>query len=324
MTPSATPADPGSAERSKRHAAALSIVVNVGLLALKVVVGVVTGSVALWASAADSLLDLTASGFAYLGVRMGSKPPDDSHPYGHEKLESLSSLVQLSLLFVTVGIIVVEAGQRLAEGAAVSTPLAGVAVIAVSMVVDLWISRRLRRVAAATGGSQALEADALHFATDVWSNVAVIVGLLATRAGFPVGDPIAAFVVAVLVASTAIGLLRDVTRSLTDRAPDARVVERLTTTLGGFEEVRGFHTLRARMVASRIHLDVCVELDPDLTFRRSHDLSHELAAALHDAVPALADVMIHTEPADHPVHQDRDHHARGYDALQARAPRGTE
>ena len=301
--------------RRRRGAALVSIGVNVFLLALKSVVGVLTGSLALWASAADSFLDLTASSFAYVGVRVGSRPPDDSHAYGHSKFESLSSLIQLGLLFVTVGVIVSEAWDRFQGAAVVTTPLFGVGVIVVSLAVDLWISRRLSRTAAETGGSQALEADALHFATDVWSNIAVITGLLAVRFGFPLGDPLAAVLVAIFVAVTAIGLLRETTGTLTDRAPDAETVRRMVDAVCGVPEVVEHHTLRARMVGSRIYLDVCVELDPSLSFARAHDVSHEIQDALFQAVPEIADAVIHIEPVGHPAHQDDEHHGHGFDAL---------
>ncbi len=301
--------------KAKRGAALLSIGVNVFLLVLKAVVGVMTGSIALWASAADSLLDLTASSFAYFGVRIGSKPPDDTHAYGHEKFESLSSLVQLALLFVTVGIIVSEAWDRLFGEPSVETPLYGVAVIVIALVVDFWISRRLTRIAEETGGSQALEADALHFAADVWSNIAVIVGLLAVRFGQPLGDPIAAFIVAAVVAVTAIGLLRETANVLTDAAPEPEKVERMHRVIAGFDEVVDHHTLRARLVGQKIFLDVCVELDPDLSFQRAHDLSHQLNDALRDEVPEIEDAVIHFEPAGHPAHQDEAHHSHGFDAL---------
>ncbi len=314
-------ATPTADQAKRREGAALSsIVVNIGLLALKVVVGYFTGSIALWASAADSFLDLTASSFAYVGVRMGSRPPDDTHAYGHGKFESLSSLVQLGLLFVTVGVIAAEAWDRLRTGGSVATPLAGVAIILVSLVVDIWISRRLRRTAEETGGSEALEADALHFATDVWSNIAVIIGLVAVRFGAPLGDPIAAFVVAILVATTAWHLLRDTTGSLTDKAPEPEVVREIITVMESFDEIEEHHTLRARVVGSRIFLDVCVELDPSLTFARAHDLSHELQDALHTAVPNIADAVIHFEPSGHPHHQDAAHHMHGFDALSMDDP----
>ncbi|MBW3620534.1 MAG: cation diffusion facilitator family transporter [Actinobacteria bacterium] len=310
--------DPGHAT-IKRRTASLSIAVNVLLLALKAVVGVMTGSVALWASAADSLLDLTASTFAYIGVRVGSRPPDDTHAYGHEKFESLSSLVQLGLLFVTVGVITAEAWDRLRGQPGVETPAYGIAVIVLSLAIDVWISRRLQRVARETG-SQALRADALHFSTDVWSNVAVLVGLAAVASGVPLGDPLAAFVVAALVAVTAFELLRDTAGVLTDAAPEPEVVRRLDEAIASFPDVRDHHTLRARIVGARIFLDVCVELDPSLTFQRAHDLSHEMQETLRAAVPEVADAVIHFEPAGHPRAQDAAHHAHGFGALSPPDP----
>ncbi|HEX9888047.1 MAG TPA: cation diffusion facilitator family transporter [Nitriliruptorales bacterium] len=307
--------DEAARSRIKRSAAALSIAVNVLLLTMKAIAAAVTGSVALWASAADSMLDLTASGFAYLGVRVGSRPPDDSHAYGHEKFESLSSLIQLGLLFVTVGVIASEAFDRLQGAPGVSTPGYGVAVIVVSMIVDVWISRRLQAAADTSGGSQALAADALHFATDVWSNGAVIIGLAAAGAGFPLGDPIAALVVAALVALTAMRLLRDTAAVLTDRAPDEATVRSIIDVIHSFPEVHEHHTLRARLVGSRIFLDVCVELDADLTFKHAHDITHQMQDRLRQSVPDIADAVIHFEPTGHPHHQDRAHHMYGFDAL---------
>lgn len=314
--PGASPRDDARQAHVKTSAARLSVGVNVGLLAVKGGVAALTGSVALLASAADSLLDLTASIFAYFGVRVGARPPDDTHAYGHHKFENLSSLVQLGLLLVTVGLVATEAFERLSDGASLTTPAYGIAVIVGSLLVDVWVSRRLSH-AAAESGSIALEADALHFSTDVWSNVAVILGLSAASAGFEVADPIAALVVAVLVAVTAVGLLRRTAGGLTDRAPDEETVETLVATIEGFEEVRHYHTLRARLVGPRIFLDVCVELDPHLTFARAHDVSHEMQAALHRAVPRLGDAVIHFEPAGHPGQQDTDHHSHGFDALTA-------
>jgi cation diffusion facilitator family transporter len=195
-------------------------------------------------------------------------------------------------------------------------------VIVVAMAVDFWISRLLARTARESGGSQALEADALHFATDVWSNTAVILGLIAVRLGFPIADPIAAFVVAILVAVTAINLVRETLGVLTDRAPDEQTVRRIHDTIAAMPEAVDYHTLRARMVGQRIFLDVCVELDPDLTFAQAHDLSHTLQDRLRDALPEIADAVIHVEPAGHPEHQDDEHHAHGYDALGVRGAGG--
>lgn len=301
--------------QAKSRAASVSIGVNVLLLSVKVAVGLLTGAVALLASAIDSLLDLTASLFAFLGVRVGSRPPDDTHAYGHQKFESIASVIQLLMLFVTVGLIAWEAWSRLETGDAPSAPLAGVAVIVFALGVDLWISRYLSRVAEEVGGSHALEADSLHFATDVWSNIAVIAGLVAASFGLQQGDPIAAFVVAGLVLFTAVGLVREVGGTLTDRAPSPEIVDRLREVIEGFSEVRDHHTLRARMVGSHIFLDVCVELDPDLSFQRAHDMSHELNSALRHRIPEVADAVIHYEPAGHPEHQDAAHHAHGFDAL---------
>lgn len=313
--PSSTSWDSGE-RRSvrRRRVAAVAVAANVALLALKAGAGLVTGSLALLASAADSLIDLIAAGVAYLGVRFGGMEPDHTHAYGHDKFESLSGLVQLAILLVTVLVIVVNAVDRLGNPQAVSRPLIGVPVMVVTMVVAWWLSRRLYRVAGDTGGSQALEADALHLAADVWSYAAVIVGLVAVRLGIPVADPLTAFAVAAWIVISAVPMLRETTGVLLDRAPDQEVITRLQAAIQSMDEVVDHHTLRARLVGKQIFLDVVVELTPELTFREAHEVSHRLQDALRAAEPRVADAVIHCEPADHEPHHDRHHH-HGFDAL---------
>ncbi|MFQ6019836.1 MAG: cation diffusion facilitator family transporter, partial [Dehalococcoidia bacterium] len=183
----------------KRFAASLSIAVNVFLIAVEGTVAYFTGSLAVLADAAHSLFDLIASGFAFWGVRMAAQPPDKTHPYGHEKFENFSSLVQVTLIAIIAALIV--AGVILWD-TGLSVSIAAISVVAGTMVVDYLVARYIGGVAR-TYSSSALEADAFHFTTDLWVKAAVIVGLVGAQLGAEWFDPVAALAVAAVMVFTA-------------------------------------------------------------------------------------------------------------------------
>src|SRR5580704_8923049 len=168
----------------KERVALGSIAASAGLTAAKAVVGFATGSLAILSEAGHSLIDLSATILTYLAVRISDKPADAEHQYGHGKMESVTALAETALLFVLTGIVVYEAVQRLLDSGshAVDASIAAFLVIAGSIVVDFFRARVLRRVAVATS-SEALEADALHFSSDMWSSIAVLCGLGGVRLG---------------------------------------------------------------------------------------------------------------------------------------------
>ena len=172
----------------KQRVALTSILASGGLTIAKGVVGFATGSLAVLSEAAHSLIDLAATIMTYFAVRVSGKPADEEHHYGHGKVESVTALAETALLFLLSGIVIWEAGHRLFGGAhhAVEATIWAFAVIAISIVVDYFRARLLYRVAAETS-SEALEADALHFGSDMWSSIAVLIGLVAVCARLPVG-----------------------------------------------------------------------------------------------------------------------------------------
>src|SRR5262249_39055709 len=163
---------------AKEKAALGSIAASAGLTAAKGIIGVLTGSLAILSEAGHSLLDLSATLLTYFAVRISGKPADAEHQFGHGKIESVTALAETALLFVLTAIVVFEAVRRLigAHGHAVEATIAAFAIIGGSVVIDFFRARTLKRVAAATG-SEALEADALHFRSDMWSSIAVLIGL---------------------------------------------------------------------------------------------------------------------------------------------------
>jgi cation diffusion facilitator family transporter len=187
-------------QTEKEQVALTSIAASAGLTVAKAIVGFTTGSLAILSEAGHSLIDLGATIMTYVAVRISGKPADEEHHYGHGKVEAVSALAETALLFLLSGVVIWEAVKRLSahEGHVVEATAWAFGVVAVSIAVDFFRARALSRTAAKTS-SQALEADALHFSSDLWSSLAVLLGLGGVRFGFPWADSAAALVVAVLV-----------------------------------------------------------------------------------------------------------------------------
>ncbi|MER2556254.1 MAG: cation diffusion facilitator family transporter [Candidatus Competibacter denitrificans] len=186
-------------QSGKTSVALGSVFASAALTLMKLVVGLLTGSIGILSEAAHSLLDFAAAGLTYFAVRVSDKPGDERHPYGHAKIESVSALIETGLLFLTSAWITKEAIQRLLHGGAeVDTTWYAIAVILISIAVDFFRARSLMRVVKATR-SQALEADALHFSSDIYSSIGVLAGLTLNAFGYPQADAIAALGVAFIV-----------------------------------------------------------------------------------------------------------------------------
>jgi cation diffusion facilitator family transporter len=283
--------------RRKERAARLSIVSNSALIVLKLVAGAATGSIAIVTEAVHSSIDLLASFVAYFSVRKADEPADESHMYGHEKVENLASALEGILILVGAGIIVFESARRLSHPRDIESLGFGIAAIAVSMVVNLAVSTHLRRQARATD-SPALEGDAAHLRTDALTSGGVLVALaLVAITGEHALDPITALAVAAIILWSGIRIVSRSSRVLVDEAlPDgelAQVGEAIASR--GAREVVGYHKLRARRAGSRRHIDLHVQFAPGTTLERAHHLSHELQGAIERRIPN-ADVLIHLEP----------------------------
>src|SRR5690349_8788984 len=205
----------------KQRVALTSIAASGGLTLAKGVVGLATGSLAILSEAAHSLLDLAATIMTYFAVRVSGRPADAEHHYGHGKIESVSALAETALLFLLSGVVIWEAAHRLIGGQAhvVEATVWAFGVIVVSIVVDFFRARVLYRVAKETA-SEALEADALHFGSDMWSSAAVLMGLGGVALGWPMADAAAAIVVAVFIVVAGWRLGRRTVETLTDTAPE--------------------------------------------------------------------------------------------------------
>jgi cation diffusion facilitator family transporter len=284
---------------SKAGAALLSICSNSVLILLKFVAGTVTGSVALLTEALHSCIDLVASVVAWVSVRKADEPADAEHPYGHEKIESFAAAIEGILILVGSAVIVYEASRRLIIGGDVENLGFGIAVLALSIVVNLVVAARLRARAAATT-SPALEADAEHLRTDALSSMGVLVGLtLVHFTGAEWLDPVIALLVAVAIVGAGLRIMRSSSRVLIDETLPETELAAIREVVVGFgpQGVAGFHKLRARRAGARRYVDMHVQFRSGTTLEAAHRTSHELQDAIQHRVDG-ADVLIHLEPED--------------------------
>jgi cation diffusion facilitator family transporter len=283
--------------RTKRGAAALSIASNSVLIAIKLAAGVVTGSIAILTEAIHSLIDLVASVIAFVSVRKADEPADESHPYGHEKVESLAATIEGMLILVGAGIIVFEAIHRLAVGASVDSLGVGIVVMALSLVANLAVSTVLAH-RARVDQSPALAGDAAHLRTDALTSAGVLVGLaLVEVTGSAAFDSIAALAVAAAIMYAGYSIIRTSSGVLVDEALPAAELDRIEAAIAGSrtEEVAGYHKLRARRAGRRRYIDLHVQYRSGTTLERAHELAHRMRDSIERTLPD-AEVLIHVEP----------------------------
>lgn len=270
----------------KSRVAAISIVASASMAAIKFVVGMAIGSIALISEALHSLIDLIATIITWAVVRVSDKPADAEHHYGHGKLESLSALGVTAMLYILAGGIVVEAFGRLREGVAPTTVSAlPFVVLVIDIAVNLWRARALHKTARDTR-SQALEADALHFTSDVFGSIAVIIGLGLFALGYKWGDAAAAIGVAVMISLLGLRLARSTIETLLDRAPEG-ATEAAESAIRAIPGVIDVERLRVRLVGATHFIDATVKVPRTYPIDRIDGIKRkaELAVAgvLHDA-----------------------------------------
>jgi len=285
----------------KRGVAFNSVLAATAITALKVVVGITTGSLGILSEAAHSGLDLIAAFITLLSVRVSDKPADADHQYGHGKVENFSAFLETGLLLLTCVWIVYEAIRRLFfHHVEIEPTVAAFLVLLASMTVDWWRSRALRRVADKYD-SQALQADALHFSTDIWSSGVVMLGLVLVALGHRLkigwlrdADPIAALIVAGVVVYVSSRLARQTIDALLDAAPtDVRA--RILDEVARVESVVDVDRVRIRRAGNRYFADLSVALRRNVTFQKSGQVAEDVAEAVHHVLPD-ADVVVHPIP----------------------------
>jgi cation diffusion facilitator family transporter len=281
----------------KQKAAISSVVAAVFLTLFKLIVGLTTGSLGILSEAAHSGLDLVAAALTYFAVKIADKPADREHTYGHGKFENLSALFETLLLIVTCGWIIYEAVNRIFfHEVHIEVNFWSFAVIVTAIIVDYSRSRILFK-AAKKYNSQALEADALHFSTDILSSGVVIVGLIGAGFGFHKADAFAALVVSGIVMWISFRLGKRTIDMLTDRIPDVGLVDKVREEVLKIDGVVNCRNIRIRQAGSKSFIDMVVDIKRTIPFEQAHQIMNVIEERIKKMMPNV-DIVIHAEPIE--------------------------
>jgi len=277
----------------KIRTARLSIISNCCLILMKLLAGIFSGSVSIISEAIHSGMDLLASIIAFLSVKMSDTPPDKEHPYGHGKVENISGVIEAVLIFIAAGWIIYEAIHKIIKPAPIDNIEVGAAVMAVSAIINFLISRRLYKVAKETD-SIALEADALHLKTDVYTSAGVAGGLmLIWITGWKFLDPIVAISVALLILKESYSLLKNAYSPLLDTSlslEENKIIGDVITRKG-----LSFHNLRSRKSGQYRFADVHLELPESMVLKDVHRICDEIEVEIKNKISHI-EIQIHVEP----------------------------
>jgi cation diffusion facilitator family transporter len=280
--------------QEKNKVALISVFAAIFLTGFKLVVGILTGSLGILSEALHSGLDFVAAVITYFSVRISDKPADGDHNYGHGKVENLSAFIETILLLITCVWIIYEAVSRLVSGKTeIEVNVWSYIVVISSIVIDINRSRMLSK-AAKKYNSQALEADALHFSTDIWSSAVVLFGLICSNFGFFFADSVAALGVALIVLFVSYKLGKRSIDVLLDKAPP-ETIHLVVETLATFHEVRDYHSLKVRTAGADSFIKFNIHLEPDLSLRQVHALCHKIEQELNTRIPR-SEIYILAEP----------------------------
>lgn len=282
--------------QEKTRVALISVFAAIFLTGFKLVIGILTGSLGILSEALHSGLDLVAAIITYFSVRVSDKPADKDHNYGHGKIENFSAFLETILLVITCVWIVYEALSRLISGDThIEVTVWSYIVVVSSILIDINRSRMLYKVAK-KHNSQALEADALHFSTDIWSSAVVLLGLICANFGFYFADSISALAVAVIVLVVSYKLGKRAVDVLLDKAPQ-ETLKKVEDALTSFPDVKQFHSLKIRTAGADTFIKFNIHLDPDLSLRHVHEICDKIENDLNALIPR-SEVYIHPEPQD--------------------------
>jgi cation diffusion facilitator family transporter len=271
------------------------VISNTSLLIMKLIVGLITGSISVISAAADSLNDLAASIIAFFSVRASIVPADEEHPFGHGKIENISAAAQALLIFAAAVYIIYEAINKIMNPRPLQSLPLGLIVIGLTAIVDIVVSRYLLKVAQETD-SAAIKADAYHLTTDVWTSIGVFIGLIIVEfTGLQIFDPIVALGVAATILWVAFTLTRESTRLLLDMRLPVSEIQELEELVMSTPKVVGYHKLRTRKAGSTRQIDYHLIVPADMSVLEAHTIAQEIEnkmkAKLIDAT-----VVTHIEP----------------------------
>lgn len=282
--------------KEKKKVAFISVIAAVFLTGFKLLIGLLTGSLGILSEALHSALDLVAAVITYFSVKISDKPADDEHNYGHGKIENLSALIETFLLLITCVWIIYEAVDRIVnKNTHIEVTKWSYVVVISSIIIDINRSQMLSK-AAKKHNSQALEADALHFSTDIWSSVVVLFGLIGAQLGLHLADSVAAIAVALIVLFVSYRLGKRAIDVLLDSAPkeSKNIVNQV---LVKYPEVKRFHQVKIRTSGADTFIKFNIHVDPLISLKETHELCDKIEQEIKDLIPR-SEVFIHAEPED--------------------------
>ena len=271
------------------------MVVNFALSVIKVVVGFLAGSLALVADGIHSVSDLATDAVVLLGVLLGSKKADRSHPYGHGRAETFAGIVIALILIVVGGGMIYYATLAIARDEVTTPSFAVLAAAVVSIVSKEWLYRITRRIAVKSH-SPSLYANAWHHRSDALSSIAVVVGFISLELGFGHGDQVAAIAVGLMIVWVGVTIIGDALRELTEAAIDTGTIEHIKRIINANPDIRNWHKLRTRTVGREVFLDLHILVDPELSVSAAHEISENLEKALDEQITRPINITVHIEP----------------------------
>ncbi len=277
----------------------IGMVVNVLLMVVKLAVGLMVGSIGLVADGIHSLFDLITDIVVIISTRIGARPPDENHPWGHGKMETMGAMI-ISVIFCVAGIeISREAILSFSRGEPRYPGLIALAVASISFLSKEWLFHASKKVAAETG-SRTLLANAWHHRSDALSSLAVMAGVGATVAGFVHGDNLAGLIVGIMILVAGFRFIHDAASELVEHAADPEVLIKLETALGTIDDVVAWHRIRSRYVGRSLFVDLHVSVPRDYTVVEADRVAHRVEDAIHYCLPMPTNVIVHVDPDSPP------------------------
>jgi cation diffusion facilitator family transporter len=273
----------------------LGMAVNIALSVIKIAIGLSAASLALVADGIHSLSDVATDVAVLLGLRLGSKEPDQSHPYGHGRAETFSAGLIALVLIVVGGAMIYYATLAIARDE-ITTPRFGVLVAAIiSIAAKEWLYRITQKVAIQSH-SPALYANAWHHRSDALSSVAVVIGFISLEFGFGHGDQVAAIAVGLMIIWVGVRVIGDALRELAEAAVDPDTIEHIKKIINSDSSIRQWHKLRTRTVGREVFLDLHILVDPDLKITAAHEIAESLEKSLDEQITRPINITVHIEP----------------------------
>ncbi len=280
-----------------RRVLLVTLALNGAVALAKIVWGYMTGSLGMLSDGFHSLFDGVSNIVGLVGIWIASHPPDEDHPYGHKKYETLFTIVIAVMIFGTCFQILKRVYRSFTVGHETLAPNTSFIILACTMLVNTFVMvyemKRGRELK-----SDFLVADALHTKSDIFASFAVMIGLLFTRLGFPMADTVAGIVITLFIARIGYVIIKNASDVLVDTVCiDTHAVESIVK---GVEGVKGCHDIRTRGSAQHVYLDMHIQVDPDIPIKDAHNIAHRVEGRIISEFPAVADIVVHVEPASEP------------------------